>query len=445
VSSVGLRKNHKSLSEAEKSRYIAAVKKMKAETAEPYNYDKFVKMHASVAASANPDDNPAHRGPAFLPWHRHLLLKFEQDLQAADRALGGDGTLTLPYWDWPQDDPSTPDRQPGGLWHDEFMGGPGNPVSGSFSSWVTLPPGGSKLRRGLGSPPALVSTLPRRADVDRALSSEGYDCPPFDDTRADSGTGVPAPPAPTAAGTPGGSLAPGTYRVATTYVNTPLSPHEGETRPSPEACVCLGEGCEPANADTAITVDSPPPPPGVNGYRVYVSAADGEPGSGTRQGGLTPIGTAATINTLTAGAPRPSVNTTSSFRNILEGWLSARTPPDLPIETHNRVHVWVAGSMEFASSPNDPVFFLHHCNIDRLWGMWQSLHPGQNYPVAVPRVNGPGSRPEGLNDPMPPWNTLEETVRPIDVLDHTSITVGDQTLGYTYDTDPPDASVDLSA
>ncbi|KAJ3193388.1 hypothetical protein HK101_004904 [Irineochytrium annulatum] len=26
-------------------------------------------------------------------------------------------------------------------------------------------------------------------------------------------------------------------------------------------------------------------------------------------------------------------------------------------------------------SPNDPIFFLHHANIDRIWGMWQQQHP----------------------------------------------------------------------
>lgn len=28
-----------------------------------------------------------------------------------------------------------------------------------------------------------------------------------------------------------------------------------------------------------------------------------------------------------------------------------------------------------ATSPNDPVFFLHHCYIDRLWEKWRKQHP----------------------------------------------------------------------
>jgi len=57
----------------------------------------------------------------------------------------------------------------------------------------------------------------------------------------------------------------------------------------------------------------------------------------------------------------------SSFRNTLEGWVS----PNI----HNTVHVWVSGSMLPGTSPNDPIFFFHHNNIDRLWAVWQQKHP----------------------------------------------------------------------
>ena len=58
-----------------------------------------------------------------------------------------------------------------------------------------------------------------------------------------------------------------------------------------------------------------------------------------------------------------------SFRNSIEGW-NASTP-----QNHNRVHVWVGGSMLPGTSPNDPVFFFNHCNIDRLWAVWIQKHP----------------------------------------------------------------------
>jgi tyrosinase len=42
---------------------------------------------------------------------------------------------------------------------------------------------------------------------------------------------------------------------------------------------------------------------------------------------------------------------------------------------HNPVHRWVGGNMADATSPNDPVFFLHHAYLDLLWERWKQQHP----------------------------------------------------------------------
>ncbi|KAJ3271418.1 hypothetical protein HK104_004687, partial [Borealophlyctis nickersoniae] len=43
---------------------------------------------------------------------------------------------------------------------------------------------------------------------------------------------------------------------------------------------------------------------------------------------------------------------------------------------HNTIHNDVGGDMsDPRTSTNDPIFFLHHCNIDRWWRRWQSTHP----------------------------------------------------------------------
>jgi len=39
------------------------------------------------------------------------------------------------------------------------------------------------------------------------------------------------------------------------------------------------------------------------------------------------------------------------------------------------VHRWIGSNMGDATSPNDPVFFLHHCYIDMLWEKWRKQHP----------------------------------------------------------------------
>ena len=49
---------------------------------------------------------------------------------------------------------------------------------------------------------------------------------------------------------------------------------------------------------------------------------------------------------------------------------------------HNTVHMYVGGNtMPYpAISPNDPMFWLHHANVDRLWSQWQAAasHAGLN-------------------------------------------------------------------
>jgi hypothetical protein len=43
--------------------------------------------------------------------------------------------------------------------------------------------------------------------------------------------------------------------------------------------------------------------------------------------------------------------------------------------SHVPGHTWVGGSMATGRSPADPIFYLHHCNIDRLWSVWQLNNP----------------------------------------------------------------------
>lgn len=126
----------------------------------------------------------------------------------------------------------------------------------------------------------------------------------------------------------------------------------------------------------------------------------------------------------------------NSFRNALEGW----TVPDgmsLP-GLHNRVHAWVGGSMADMPSPNDPVFYLHHSNVDRIWAQWQDQDPGRTYAPTDSVPDKPDSDPAhknwprwaekiGINDPMWPWTETGETVAPADVWNY-------KNLGYVYDT-----------
>jgi hypothetical protein len=82
----------------------------------------------------------------------------------------------------------------------------------------------------------------------------------------------------------------------------------------------------------------------------------------------------------------------------------------------------LAGGTMFVSdgSPNDPVFFLHHAQIDRYWAQWQAGNPKGGYQP------DDGSYPHnGLHDEMYPFNVYGIHVTPADVM---SI----ETLDYSY-------------
>ena len=101
--------------------------------------------------------------------------------------------------------------------------------------------------------------------------------------------------------------------------------------------------------------------------------------------------------------PNWSASVVQSFRNQLEGF----SGPNL----HNRGHGWVGGSMLPMTSPNDPVFFMHHCMVDKIWYEWQLRHPRQGY---LPATGGPFG--QNLTDPMDSTASLPIGSRPLDVL-----------------------------
>jgi Common central domain of tyrosinase len=106
---------------------------------------------------------------------------------------------------------------------------------------------------------------------------------------------------------------------------------------------------------------------------------------------------------------------------------------------HGAAHVWVGGFVGNASiAPRDPVFWLIHANVDRLWAEWINTHSAVPGFQALLPLSG-ATAGHNLNDTMWPWNgttspfgvlpwtVAPENVRPADLLDHS-------VLGYGYDT-----------
>ncbi len=107
----------------------------------------------------------------------------------------------------------------------------------------------------------------------------------------------------------------------------------------------------------------------------------------------------ASLATIASNTPTTLAQTDfTSFTSMLQG-------------IHNSVHVWVGGSMgSVPTAPADPIFWMHHCNIDRLWWVWQKT-PGNA-----------GKNPilSGAAAVMDPWPNTEADTRDI------------VSLGYTY-------------
>ena len=59
------------------------------------------------------------------------------------------------------------------------------------------------------------------------------------------------------------------------------------------------------------------------------------------------------------------------------------------------------------TAPTDPVFWMHHAEIDRIWAEWQVANPGQNPPLA------------GAAATMDPWTETEADTRDIEAMGFT--------------------------
>ncbi|CAC5417267.1 unnamed protein product [Mytilus coruscus] len=132
----GIRKEYRMITDTERNDYHRAVNALKRNTAiRPNKYDALVEFHRGLAGTS------AHRGPAFLGWHRYFLFLYEQALQ--EEVPG----VMLPYWASSLDAEMT-DATDSVIWTDLFAGnGNGSVKTGPFANWMTLT---GQLTRAIG-------------------------------------------------------------------------------------------------------------------------------------------------------------------------------------------------------------------------------------------------------------------------------------------------------
>jgi tyrosinase len=128
---------------------------------------------------------------------------------------------------------------------------------------------------------------------------------------------------------------------------------------------------------------------------------------------------------------------------------------------HGSAHVSFDGSIDDpATAPKDPLFFLLHCNVDRLWAKWQRKFSRFDATVVASFDTIAASRPgHKLPDTMWPWNGVTGNTRPPtapggpmsasprvsapgpqprvqDMLDYQGVIAAVSELGFDYDDAP---------
>ncbi len=288
----------------------------------------------------------AHESALLLPWHRELVYRFEKALQSVNP------NVTIPYWDW------TDPKALSVIFNDDFMGPNGQGVT------LNVP-----LDNAQGGPPDMSL-------VDGFNPNPGSGNPGgFDPSLVNSQGAKPNIPA---IAVHGGPVQSGPFSAASGWIA------------NPELHFKSSSG-ESFGSQILRFLQVPP----TNNYPV----------------------------------PKEDIEQVlafdkyETFRPALEGFfkVDSTTGQQKPgVYLHNYSHSLVGGATfdfsvgrpvplgtlaDLATSINDPVFWLIHSNVDRLWAEWQQHgHAGSNhYPAEG------GHYGENLNDRLWPWDGGEST------------------------------------
>jgi len=185
-----------------------------------------------------------------------------------------------------------------------------------------------------------------------------------------------------------------------------------------------GGGCVKSGPFVGFTINIGPVQPAMQGYTpVFTDVKHFNPRCQRRD-----LTTAASTSTFTAEnllnvTTGPASATVGTFQDELQGPLGT-------LRLHGAGHYAMGGDgSDVFTSLNDPAFYLHHAMVDRLYWIWQALHPAE-----AGKVNGtitfrdnPPSRP-GTVDDLLDMGRLGPAIPIRDVLD----TLGGTPLCYIY-------------
>lgn len=341
-----VRKNILRMTDTEKQNYVAAVCQMKVlpssfkSRAEDWNaYDFLVRLHKLGFDNHIEGGSGVHAAPSLLPWHREFLRAFEHELKLAAQSLGITGQVAAPYWDWNNRDQEASKHATKQAFQPSLFGGNGGGANSAFVNG-----------------PANTRSSPHR------VSDGGF-------------------------GTPDDRTIPSKF---------PISMHPD------------------VNPGTRIAGEDTLPRP----YLQRFMASDPHFGGGSASGGANPpkVPTDAMIAYLPAAAETNHLLSLTNYdmapwdhkveesipwmqrtslRNLSEGYEGIYEANGEPFGNryHGGVHLWMSGHLLSPASPNDPVFFSHHANLDRIWAKWQDARGIANFPSQWYYKNSEGNLP----------------------------------------------------
>lgn len=204
----------------------------------------------------------------------------------------------------------------------------------------------------------------------------------------------------------------------------------------------------PDRPDTGINTTPLPPwyPPTMNGWQCDPRLVNNPIDNNIRRN-LNPFTSLASQSNV-----RDTLNTPAAALSDEDTYMAFIGQLEGGSRMHNDSHNWFGIGAQMRNpnqSPNDPMFFLHHCQCDRLWAMWQmDNHEGNSF-----YQSAGGPQGHNLGQPMWPWigglggyiasYVTSELVLPdysgevprtaVDVINHREITLNGVDVGYVYD------------
>jgi tyrosinase len=320
-----VRKNILRLTATEKQNYVAAVRQMKILPSqwnlpgESLNaYDYLVRIHKLGFDSHLDGGSGVHGAPSLMPWHREFLRAYETELKRAAISLGLTAPIAVPYWDWNDSQCTTMAFQT------DLFGGNGGGANSAYTSGL----------------------VPTRSTPYR-VADGGFG------TKDDRTTGFPISMNP--------DINPGS-RIA------------GQNQP-PRPFLQRAFASDPEFGGGSSAGGTAPPLRPTSAMMAYLPTTE----ETSHLLSLTHYDMAPWDHKVEESVPWMQ---RTSLRNLAEGYAGVYEANGEPFGNmyHGRVHLWMSGHMLAPSSPNDPIFFSHHANLDRVWAQWQDLRGITHFP-----------------------------------------------------------------